>query len=94
MPMDTTYEWAISDPNDRMNVQIKVSWLSAPLFTASMSMVKQPMNADTLSRSTRRQVGQAFLTISAIYFQAVALWLKKIPFYGHPDKIKRQEHSE
>ena len=57
-------------------------------------MVKQPMNADTLSRSTRRQVGQAFLTISAIYFKAVVLWLKKIPFYGHPDKIKRQEHSE
>ena len=57
-------------------------------------MVKQPMDADTLSRSTRRQLGQAFLTISAIYFQAVVLWLKKIPFYGHPDKIKRQEHSE
>ena len=94
MPMDTTYEWAISDPNDRMNVSIEVNQHSKPLFTASMSMVKQPMNADTLSRSTRRLVGQAFLTISAIYFQAVALWLKKIPFYGHPDKIKRQEHSE
>ncbi len=94
MPMDTTYEWDISDPSDRINVSIDVNRLSKPLFTANMSMTRKPMNADTLSRITRRQMSQAFRTISAIYFQAVILWLKKIPLYGHPDKIKRQESSK
>jgi DUF1365 family protein len=39
------------------------------------------------------QIRQAFRTITAIYIQAVRLWLKKVPFYDHPNKKKAQESN-
>lgn len=93
MPMDTTYGWDLSDPGETLSVGIKVSQNGQALFTASMNMQKEEFTAANLGSITRRQLSQAFLTMSAIYFQAAKLWRKKVPFFRHPDKIKLQESN-
>lgn len=93
MPMNTSYNWEISDPNKSLRVAIKVSQGDAPMFTATMNLKKQEISSQTIARITWRQFCQAFKTISAIYFQAAKLMLKKVPFFSHPDKIKLQESN-
>lgn len=86
MPMNTTYHWKISDPNEHLVVAIRVEANNQPLFTASMTLARQPLNSGNANQWITRFVKQSFKTMSAIYCQAAVLWLKKVPFYGHPKK--------
>lgn len=91
MPMNTTYQWNISDPDKHLVVAINVCRDSVPLFTASMTLTQIELNHETVSRIVWQQIRQTFRTITAIYVQAARLWMKKVPFYSHPNKNKLQE---
>ncbi len=91
MPMDTNYAWQLSDPNQSLRVGIRVSRDNSTMFTASMDLTRQAFTKRAMGRINRRQLSQAFKTMAGIYFQALNLWLKKVPFFSHPDKIKLQE---
>ena len=94
MPMDTTYQWHISDPGEQLNVSITVSLDSKPLFTASIKLARQVLSNGNVTPLIWCQMRQSLRTVSAIYFQAARLWIKKVPFYGHPNKRKLQESNE
>ena len=94
MPMDTTYHWIISDPGEQFSVGINISQNSEPLFTASMKLARQVLSEGNISHMIWRQMRQSLRTVSAIYLQAARLWIKRVPFYGHPNKKKLQESNE
>ncbi|MFT7139965.1 MAG: DUF1365 family protein [Sulfitobacter sp.] len=94
MPMDTTYQWHIDDPNEQFNVGIDVSQNSQPLFTASIKLVRQVLSEGNVRYIIWCQMRQSLRTVSAIYLQAARLWIKRVPFYGHPNKKKLQESNE
>ncbi|MBV1878914.1 MAG: DUF1365 domain-containing protein [Pseudomonadales bacterium] len=90
MPMDTTYIWRLGNPQQTLNVSIKVSHSNTPLFDASMKLQRINISAQNLNALIYAQAMQAFRTVIGIYFQAAKLWLKKLPLYAHPDKKKTQ----
>ena len=94
MPMNTTYEWKISDPDEHLVVAIKVGRNSEPLFTASMTLNQLTVDQHTVTSLVWQQARQAFRTIAAIYMQAAKLWIKKVPVYRHPNKKKLQESGQ
>ena len=86
MPMQQHYHWQFSFHDDNLAIHMTIQQDLESCFDATLQL-----KAQKLSRSVMRTMPlrYPFLTLSvliSIYWQALRLWLKGIPFYGHPDK--------
>lgn len=93
MPMDMRYSWRLRVPAESLLVHIenrKSDQLSEskPFFDVTMRMSRREITRCSLSRLLWRYPLMTARITSAIYWQALRLWLKKIPFYKHPNKIQ------
>jgi hypothetical protein len=89
MPMDMQYRWSFSQPSQRLFVNMQNLQGAVQMFDATLSLRGEPV---TPWRLVRTLVSYPFMTlrvITAIHWQALKLWLKRTPFYGHPRSIAR-----
>lgn len=56
------------------------------VFHAGMKLERRELSPATLRRVALRFCLQTWLVHAAIYWQAGLLWLKRTPFFTHPDK--------
>lgn len=92
VPMDRRYRWAFTVPDETLHVHMDVMDGPSREFDATLTLERRPFNANTLASSLSRYPLLTFKVAAAIYWQAVRLWLKRIPFHAHPrstDKIVR-----
>jgi DUF1365 family protein len=59
------------------------------MFYATLNMQRQPWQASVLNRMLLAYPWMTLKVILGIYWQALRLWLKRIPFYSHPDQASR-----
>jgi hypothetical protein len=86
MPMNLDYDWRFTLPGDSLVVDMKNYQDGDKLFDASLSLAQKPLNGRTLAGVLFRHPFLTAKIISAIYYQALRLWLKGTPFFPHPDK--------
>ena len=88
MGMDIDYDWCFTHPGERATVFMANSKAGKRFFDAAMAMRRTEINTASLARVL---IAFPFITVkivSAIYWQALRLWLKRCPFYIHPGKKK------
>ena len=88
MGMDIDYDWCFTHPGERATVFMANSKAGKRFFDAAMTMRRTEINTASLARVL---IAFPFITVkivSAIYWQALRLWLKRCPFYIHPGKKK------
>ena len=88
MAMDIDYDWRFTQPGEHLNIHMENYRTSADtpkkIFDATMVMHKRPLTALNLAKTLTVFPFMTGKVIAGIYYQALKLWLKKIPFYPHP----------
>jgi DUF1365 family protein len=93
MPMDIDYDWLFSVPDKRLNVHMENYHAGKKVFDATLLLQRAPINASNLARVLLQYPFITGKVIVAIYWQALRLLLKKVPFYSHPDKKEAPESA-
>jgi DUF1365 family protein len=84
LPMDLAYDWSFTAPGERLGVHMRVSRGGQALFDADLTGERHPLTGRALARAALRQTGLSLRVVSAIYWQALRLKLKGVPFHQHP----------
>ena len=88
MEMDYQYQWQVTQPSQRMAVNIKNLRNEKKHFDVTMVLSRREINSRNLSRILIRHPWMTGKIVAAIYFEALRLWWKKIPFVPHPKKTE------
>lgn len=87
-PLDMRYHWKIKQPNQRLALSLSCS-KEIKHFEASLNLNRKVLNSNTLWRVVLSIPSMTIKTVVGIYWQALKLFIKGVPFYGHPgDKEK------
>ena len=84
MPMEQNYAWKFSTPGESLNVHMESYEFDCKTFDASMHLDAVPISARSLARVLAWYPFMTGRVILAIYWQALQLWRKRVPFHSHP----------
>lgn len=91
-PMNMQYNWVISTPGEKLHIHMDNTQQQGELvdkhFDATLILEKKQWQ----SYFAKSLIQYPFITVKVvlgIYWQALKLWLKKAPFYDHPDSLDK-----
>lgn len=84
-PIDMQYRWNIKPPGD--NLYLKLDCIKTEKhFTAAIALQKHALSNKALNKSLWQFPHITLKTLSGIYWQALKLFIKRVPIYDHPGR--------
>ncbi len=84
MAMQREYHWSFTTPADDLRVHMDVLHEGEREFDATVSLQRSPLDGKSLARVLWRYPLMTAQVVGAIHWQALRLWLKRIPVHDHP----------
>lgn len=88
LSMDFVYRWRITVPDRDLQIDIanhrSNNPAAPPVFNASLRLERREWTTATLARVLIQYPIITFQVYAAIYWQALLLWLKGVPYVPHP----------
>lgn len=93
-PMNQRYNWRIRPPGkgrskSMVHLEVADQDSDAPLFDATMVLKRLTLNQGNLLRVLLTTPAQTLSMVTGIYWQALKLFMKGVPFHRHPDQEQR-----
>jgi DUF1365 family protein len=86
MPMDVDYDWRFSSPDQHLSVHMENHRRGGKLFDATLILERVEMTGAALARTLAAYPLMTLRVIWAIHWQALKLWVKRVPVHDHPAK--------
>jgi DUF1365 family protein len=86
MPMDIDYDWRFSSPADALSIHMQNLHDGDKVFDATLSLARTDITGPSLARVLLTYPLMTVKVFAAIHWQALKLWIKRVPFFVHPDK--------
>ena len=88
-PMDMIYKWKVTQPSENFNLQLSC-YRNNKHFEAALNMKKQELSNNLLSKLRVQIPSMTLKTLAGIYWQALKLFIKRVPIYSHPVAQKQK----
>ena len=85
LPMDMQYQWRLTQPADKLAITMINNKHQEKHFDVCLSLRAKPINSFNLTKALVTFPFMTLKVVLAIYWQSLKLWLKKTPFYDHPE---------
>ncbi len=84
MGMDHVYDWVFTTPADTLAVHMENRRDGTPWFDATLTLERRELTGRAMALTLLRHPFMTGKAILGIYWQALRLWWKRIPFHSHP----------
>ena len=94
MEMNLDYEFVLTEPGEKLVAHMNTiergpaSESSTPFFDATLALEHEPWTARSVALALLRHPWMTAKVIAAIHWQALRLFLKRVPVYTHPARIR------
>lgn len=85
MPMNIEYDWRFNQPEQRLAVHMQNFMDSEKLFDATLDLDYRPINSANMARVLIQYPVVTLKVVAGIYYEALRLLIKRVPFYDHPE---------
>ncbi len=85
MEMDMHYRMLFSRPGEKIGIKMENYQQSDKVFDVSLSLQRRAISSTQLAKVVIKYPLYSFKVFAGIYFQALKLYLKRVPFVPHPN---------
>jgi DUF1365 family protein len=86
LDMGIDYDWRFREPGGALSVFMIAFEKGERIFDAGLSLRKKPLTSRTLAAALASHSFMSGKVVAGIYWQALRLWLKRVPRFAHPSK--------
>lgn len=84
MPMEQEYDWSFGEPGEQLTVRMVNREAGDRVFDAALALERREIDGASLAWALARHPFASLDVLWQIYWQALRLWLKRVPFHDHP----------